>query len=203
MTFRRRPFKNPKLCKAKGCYYPAFSHGYCKCHLYFAAAKKPIPKFKKRKVSKTESYGFRTQMEVFQYVIYHAPRPIICPVSGQDITKLFELDPSVWVSCCAHIIPKGKYPRWKLNPANIVLLAPEAHRLFDQGTEAQRQKTGWKWEWLYELQQQLKKQYEEERYAEYGQSAVDDEAEMVPTQPLGAEDGSEGDEDDASHADAD
>lgn len=201
----KKPYRRIKRnqCKAKGCYNPVWKEGYCYAHQYYVAAKKPIPKYKKRKVSKTESYGFRSQMELFQYVIYNAPRPIICPVSGRDITKLFEQDPSVWVSCCAHIIPKGRYPRWKLNPRNILLLDPEVHHLFDQGTEAQRQKTGWEWTELYNLQEQLKREYEEERKSEYGQGAVNDKAEVVPTQQAGAEDGREGDEDDAPHPDAD
>ena len=137
-------------CKAPRCGLPVFKDGYCNRHQYLADAKKPIPKYKKRRPSKLEAYGFRTQMECFQYVIYNTPRPIICPVSGRDITKVFGEDPSVWVKYCAHVLPKGKYVRWRQNPANILLVDYEVHRLYDQGTESQRIATGWNWQFLYD-----------------------------------------------------
>jgi hypothetical protein len=151
------------LCHAKGCYLPIWGHGYCNKHQYFYAAKQPIPKYKPKKVSKTHVYGFTTLPELFSYCYYHAPRPIICPVSGEDITSLFSQDFDVWKCCCAHVLSRYKYPRWRLNPHNIVLLFPRAHALIDQGTEAQRQKyPDWNWNYFYELQKQLKDEYQRE-----------------------------------------
>lgn len=151
-------------CKYFGCFNFVWKDGYCYRHQYMIDAKKPIPKMKKRKVSRTDQYGFKSQIEMFQFVIYNAPRPIICPVSGKDITKIFDQETEVWICACAHILPKGRFPLWKHNPRNLVLVDPEVHRLFDQGTETQRQQhTDWDWQYLYDLRDKLKIEYEKER----------------------------------------
>jgi hypothetical protein len=149
-------------CKEPGCAYNAFSHGYCKMHKYRWTSLEPIPKYKK-KPPKPNSFGYTSQLEMFMAVVYLAPRPIICPISKRNITHYFKGEPGEWVSCCAHVLPKGKFPSFKLNPANIVLVDPEVHRLFDQGTELQRQESGWDFSPLYELQEQLKIEYEQYR----------------------------------------
>lgn len=94
-------------------------------------------------------------------VVYAAPRPIICPISKRDITHFFKGDPGEWVSCCAHILSKGGYRSWKLNPLNIMLMHPDAHRLIDAGTELQRQQSGWDFKPFYDKQAELKIKYRE------------------------------------------
>jgi hypothetical protein len=151
------------LCRAPGCYFPVFSHNYCNRHQYFYAAKQPIPRYKPKKVSKTYVYGFTTLPELFSYCYYHAPRPIVCPVSNENITPLFSQDFDVWKCCCAHVLSRNLYPLWRLNPHNIVLLLPLVHSLLDQGTQKQRDKyPDWNWNYFYELQKQLKDEYQRE-----------------------------------------
>lgn len=191
-----------KRCAVVGCNMFAWGGGFCKGHQFLREAKKPIPKYKPRKTAPTHKYGFKTLPELFMAVVYAAPRPIICPVSGEDITKLFSEDFDIWKCCCAHILSRGKYPMWRLNPYNIVLLHPEAHKLFDQGTEAQRQgKKGWNWDYLYTLQEQLKKEYDDEYRKENG--PFYDPASLDAKNQDGETDGQEGDDDVSEDADAD
>lgn len=61
----------------------------------------------------------------------------------------------------AHVVPKSTYPHLRLAPINIVLLTEEEHRLYDQGTDAQRGKyalenAGTNWNPLYELRDKLR-----------------------------------------------
>ena len=159
MTSRRGIRRN--VCSAPRCYLPVWKGTTCNRHQYFDAAKKPIPKYKKKKPTKSEAFGFTTLPELFMYVVYEAARPIICPVSGEDITSLFSRDFDVWKCCCAHVLSRKMYPLWRLNPRNIVLLAPVVHNLYDQGTQAQRDKhPDWNWGFLYDLKDQLKSEYE-------------------------------------------
>lgn len=37
-------------------------------------------------------------------------------------------------SMFAHVLPKGNYPELRLHPLNIILLTPEEHHLWDQGS---------------------------------------------------------------------
>ena len=185
---QRAPIR-PGKCKARNCNYNAWAHGLCKMHQYYWAKDQPIPKYKK-KPPKPNNFGFSSQLEMFMSVVYLAPRPIICPVSGTNITKLFSGEPKEWISCCAHILAKGKFPLFKLNPANIILIDPKAHRLYDQGTEAQRIASGWDFSIIEQRRQILLKQYDdyknERTYnAENSVGDTDDAAEDQGTEAQG------------------
>lgn len=61
----------------------------------------------------------------------------------------------------AHVVPKSTYPALRLTPNNIVLLTEEEHRLYDQGTQRQRQQYAKEhpnadWQKLYDLRDSLK-----------------------------------------------
>ncbi len=70
------------------------------------------------------------------------------------------------VSLFAHVLPKAqnKFPKWKLNPDNIILLTRFEHHLFDKGTIAQREKyakeNNCNWIGIYNLYNELKQDYE-------------------------------------------
>jgi len=67
------------------------------------------------------------------------------------------------VKSFAHILPKGKFTKYKYNKDNIILLLPEEHTLLDQGTEKQRveysKKWGCNWDKIYMLREHLIKLY--------------------------------------------
>ena len=61
---------------------------------------------------------------------------VYCPYTGQDITNYFNTP--LFYQCFAHVLPKGKYPYFKLNPKNVKVVHPEFHRIVDRGTSLDR-----------------------------------------------------------------
>lgn len=65
----------------------------------------------------------------------------------------------------AHVLPKGLYPKFRLNENNIILLTPREHHLLDFGTEDQRssyaEKHNCSWDKVYKLRDKLKLRYNE------------------------------------------
>lgn len=52
-------------------------------------------------------------------------RDHVSEVSGQALLPLGHF---MWHWQFAHVLPKGKYTRWKLNPENIMLMLPNEHQ---------------------------------------------------------------------------
>jgi hypothetical protein len=72
---------------------------------------------------------------------------VICPYSGVDISALEHGSVEAWVCAFAHILCKKNYPYWKLNPANVIVVSPDFHKIIDAGTYADKAKhPDWKWE---------------------------------------------------------
>lgn len=99
---------------------------------------------------------FETQKELFFYIWeQHYPHTDSF-ISGMRIKEPY-------ASCFAHVLPKGSYTKYKFYSKNIVLLTPKEHTLFDQGSEEQRiayaKETQANWQKLYDLRDELKKQY--------------------------------------------
>jgi len=90
-----------------------------------------------------------------------ASRPNVSFVSGKRLT---DWDREGY-KCCMHVLAKGGYPRFRLYEKNIVFGTAEEHRLFDQGTEKERQEyqtrtPGCDWGKLYRLKDEIRKEYE-------------------------------------------
>jgi len=80
-----------------------------------------------------------------------AERPHTCFITGKVI-KYFS------VSNFAHILPKSRYPKYRLNKDNIVLMLPEMHSLYDHF----HVKIDWnkkEWKELLEMRESLKIEY--------------------------------------------
>jgi hypothetical protein len=93
-------------------------------------------------------------------------RPHVSYISDKPINIIPHSD--LWYNCFLHVLPKGKYPGFRLLDINIVLGLPEEHLLYDQGTEDQRKKYakqceneggGCDWDKLYALAENLKLEY--------------------------------------------
>lgn len=58
-----------------------------------------------------------------------------------------------------HILPKGlnKYPKFKLNPQNILLACEDCHTKWDHKRKDIQHSEEWKW--VFELEESLKEQY--------------------------------------------
>ena len=65
-----------------------------------------------------------------------------------------------WWSCFAHILPKSKYPYFKLNPKNVRVVFPEFHKIVDQGTMLDRvNHPSWRFELWDREKEQMKIEY--------------------------------------------
>lgn len=172
-----------KKCNADGCNFGAYSHGYCWNHQYMRDDEKfkkqmekhrktfsqgsPIaPRSKKQgegfSRSKTISFGFESQIEMFRYIWDHREQRSFLSDKPLDIYR-----EDVWINLFAHVLDKKNYPLFKLNPDNIVLLTPYEHTLFDQGTEELRERYtkdndyNPDWEKLYNYRDRLLEEYDE------------------------------------------
>lgn len=153
-----------KQCKVDGCNSTnIFTKGYCVYHRYKAVLgtkKKRETKYVriKRKSLKRAlnaditSFGFKNQVEMFEYKWENESH--ICWMTGKP---LVEKD----IRMFAHVLRKGKYTYFKLNPDNIRLLLPEVHDLVDNFQEHYRETYWWvdfdKW---FNLQEEIKMEYE-------------------------------------------
>lgn len=57
-----------------------------------------------------------------------------CQLTGEDLSWITPMS-NYWFSCFAHILPKGKYPKYKYNIKNILLVHPDVHYHLDFGTK--------------------------------------------------------------------
>lgn len=74
-------------------------------------------------MSKKKDYpSFRNQKEMFDWIWEN--RPHISELTGKQLLPLGNF---TWHHQFAHILPKGTYPKWRLNPDNIMLVRPEEH----------------------------------------------------------------------------
>jgi len=77
----------------------------------------------------------RNQTELFNYV--WNSRDHLSEVSGKPL--LYHGHPQ-WHWQCCHILAKGPYPKYKLNPENIILMLPIEHDLQETFLEFQERK---------------------------------------------------------------
>jgi hypothetical protein len=97
----------------------------------------------------------KSQIDLFNQI--WADRPHVSFVSGKPISFFS-------VAHFAHVLPKGKWPKFKYEAKNIVLLTFEEHHLYDMGTENQRVRykkdnPGTDWQKLFDLKDKLRSQY--------------------------------------------
>ena len=154
----------PRICKFSECSNIVFGGGYCRIHQWKRndMKTKPIKKRSPRPHTKRVGFGFGNQVEMFKSVYWKSNKPLYCMISGRDITSCINAPINLFLSHCAHVLCKGKYTYWKLNPANIVMLHPEAHTIVDQGTQADRdQHPTWKWGGWDKLVEEKKLEYKQ------------------------------------------
>jgi|GEM_PF-2932655 hypothetical protein len=86
-------------------------------------------------------------------------REHICAITGERLE--FTPYTHLWFQCFSHLLPKGSWPKYRLNKENIVLKSPKAHRDYHTMSEVQliESKHGDKWRAVFELKQRLKSEY--------------------------------------------
>lgn len=121
---------------------------YGKANLISFGDPKP-EKVEKKKVPYRYSKKPTGEREVFEKI--WAERPHCCQVT-------FEPIPGTPTNF-AHVLPKGmnKYPKFKLNPQNIILMSEGSHYLWDHNRKAILNDPDWTW--VFELEASLKEQY--------------------------------------------
>lgn len=84
-------------------------------------------------------------------------RPHVCYITGTPITG------GIKPINCLHVLPKGQYPAWRLNPRNIVFAQAQCH--VDEHSqprsvlEGRPDPEGSGWKRYFDLQRKLKEEY--------------------------------------------
>ena len=119
---------------------------------------------RKKKPNMTEKWlmqhwGYTSQVELFDEMWEENKNPV-CPFTAVPLNVY--RDTEMRYHCCAHILPKGNYPYFKLNKDNIRLVLPAFHTSVDQGTKEDRhRKPMWKFREWDRLVEEMKVKYEE------------------------------------------
>lgn len=108
-----------KTCKATNCNNPVWGKGYCKYHQSLRTDKKPAKAIRKP----------TGERNLFDHVI--ATSNLKCSLRPHiDLRWMLNTDGMIY-SCCAHILPKGKYPLFRLYRPNVVLIHVDRHHIWD------------------------------------------------------------------------
>lgn len=140
----------------------------CTCHSEYRYIVKRLPgrkycmegnkeRLKEKRVEKKKSTG---EKDLFGEI--WEKREKVSFLSGYPLME-FAYSP-FFLNCFAHVLAKGRYPKFRLKETNIILLTPDEHYMFDFGTVAQRKKYAEKmncdWMKVYGLKDELLEEYE-------------------------------------------
>lgn len=106
------------------------------------------------------NWGFNSEKEMFLQIV--ETRELKSWLSGE---KLPSIHSSFFINVFAHVLEKaqGKYPKFKLNPDNVILITPKEHDLIHNGSKEQKESyaklKGFSWDKFDELVINLKEQY--------------------------------------------
>lgn len=124
----------------------------------FLKITKPKPNMKSKKYKYPQIWGFKSEIEMFQYIWENTPHVSYisgAPLDGYYGTHLF-------LNLFAHVLSKAlnKFPDYALNPGNIKLLTPDEHYALDHGSSDTRARMPeCDWDKLFALKDELKQQY--------------------------------------------
>jgi hypothetical protein len=160
-----------KTCKAEGCVRPVFSHGFCQSHQRQRTddkynrtykANRGIPKYTKKEKIQDFNFGFESQLDLFAWLWQEAKDKngiVICPYTNERLNCFYNTEQ--WLSCFAHILPKGRYTYFRTNPKNVAVCHPDFHHIVDQGTSLDRANhPTWKFEKWDQRKEEMKIQYQ-------------------------------------------
>lgn len=123
----------------------------CKALRYAATSKKRNEGKPKKKI--VRNYKKSGDLEFFQEAWNE--RPHISEISGEP---LVEFD----VRMFSHILPKGSYPLFRFNKANLILKTPEEHNQWQFA--AHKLVGNVKWENIFKLKEELTREYYKKYY---------------------------------------
>ena len=163
-----------RTCGFDNCPYPVFGTdkntgiGYCQRHQFRRTDKKKaktrlgLNVTQVKNFSKVPDFGFESQQELFAWLWEEAKDNngiVICPYTNERLNRFYNTD--MWWSCFAHILAKGKYTYWKLNPLNVKVVSPDFHHIVDQGNSLDRANhPNWRFDLWDKRKEELKIEYE-------------------------------------------
>jgi hypothetical protein len=111
----------------------------------------------KPKKKPKKAFGFDSEKDLFMYLWDNSDHK--CRVSGKTLDMFFGTT-RFW-SMFAHILPKGRYPEYRLNPDNVWIVHPDIHDLFDNRSREMQDASGYDFNPLRQKKEQLKADYYE------------------------------------------
>ena len=168
MTITRKK----KVCKGCGKESHLFSKGLCKACYYTPRVRKeiglkPLSPLRHRKPSPVKesgnTWGYDGELEMFKDIWENREVDEIgrtfCEFTGKRIDNLNGTQRFIWVF--SHVLPKGLYPAYRLNPENIRLVHPDLHMCTENFTKDMIDKhPDWKFKEWFALKEFLKKEYQ-------------------------------------------
>lgn len=100
-------------------------------------------------------FGFSSEKELFLHLWNNSNKR--CAISGKTLEK-FENTTRFW-SMFAHILSKGAYPEYRLNPENVWIVHPDIHDLYDNRGSDKQEASGYDFDPLFREKERLKQQY--------------------------------------------
>ena len=139
-----------KKCDVIGCENPVFGTDknnkkrYCRKHQYLRsdvikAIKKKSLEDRNKKLARNKQefdvfkYGFHGERELFDYL--WSVRSHKSEISGRNLEDI-----TLYFSMFAHVLDKKRFPLFRYNPDNIMLVHPMEHVLIDAGSASSRKK---------------------------------------------------------------
>lgn len=135
----------PMKCQASECFCTDFNRTFCK---NYRADDKP-KKIGLRKTSMKKRYKPTGEMDLFKHL--WGTRKHTCYITGREL----EFSPSI----CFHILGKGAFPAYRLNPSNIIFVNAEYHTDWHTMSREKLLKKDRRWEYVFKLYEMLKIAY--------------------------------------------
>lgn len=104
--------------------------------------------------SRNSSFGKKarkTTGELKLFLKIYAERNGLCEITGEPI----QFSPS----CFAHILAKGAYPGYRLNPENIIMVKTRIHELYDNSSKERLLQEFPEAKVIYEMKDKLRYEY--------------------------------------------
>ena len=103
------------------------------------------------------AFGFTSEKELFLHLWGLSDKR--CVISKAPLIG-FLLTDKFW-SMFMHVLSKGAYPGYRLNPDNIMIVHPDIHDLYDNRGKDQQDASGYDFSVVHERKEILKRQYYE------------------------------------------
>ena len=143
--------RKKKICVECGSEEYIFSHGRCKSCASRSYAKRSVNHKKKEPTGEKGMFD-----EIWN------ERPHISFVSGADLEVYSPSGrfPNLFYNCFSHMLPKGRYERFRLFKRNVILITPQEHLDWHSMSKDRLIEKDNRWIKVFELYDTLKEEYD-------------------------------------------